>query len=45
LLASILGGLIWSFAGSSAMFAVTAILTLVAIFYLSVFTNRPGDSK
>lgn len=45
LLASILGGLIWSFAGPSAMFGVTAVLTLVAIFYLSVFTNRPGDSQ
>jgi MFS family permease len=45
LLASVLGGLIWSFLGAWVMFGITAVLTLVAIFYLSVFTNRPGDAK
>lgn len=45
LLASLIGGIIWTFAGAWVMFAVTAVLTLAAIFYLSLFTNRPEDPK
>jgi MFS family permease len=45
LMASLIGGVIWTFAGSWVMFAATSVLTLVAIFYLSVFTNRPQDNQ
>lgn len=45
LLASLIGGIIWSFAGAWAMFGITSVLTLATIFYLSLFTNRPEDSK
>jgi MFS family permease len=45
LLASLIGGIVWSIAGAWAMFAVTAVLTVAAILYLSVFTNRPQANQ
>ena len=42
LFASVLAGLVWSFIHPSAVFAITACLTFVVIFYLGVFTKKPA---
>ncbi len=45
LFANIFGGVLWSFISPWSLFALSAVLTFVVIFYLAMFTQKPEKNE